>query len=166
MHFRCSWASNCVQPPQKVSPNWLCIDLWKLPSESLTAYISSWIHAGVKWLLFRGTYFVHKKLQFGPNISLYYCNKNSKYHISFLSLSSPLQFLSPFTLLCCSSARCWHASFDRRHCGLARHFKTDPIETVALCFGYAKTPLWRADDKADEQDISWLRLYRLANVRI
>jgi hypothetical protein len=27
----------------------------------------------------------------------------------------------------------------RRHCGLARHFKTDPTETVALCFGYAKT---------------------------
>jgi hypothetical protein len=23
---------------------------------------------------------------------------------------------------------------------LARHFKTDPTETVALCFGYAKTP--------------------------
>jgi hypothetical protein len=27
----------------------------------------------------------------------------------------------------------------RRHCGLARHFKTDPTETVAFCFGYAKT---------------------------
>jgi hypothetical protein len=27
----------------------------------------------------------------------------------------------------------------QRHCGLARHFKTDPTETVALCFGYAKT---------------------------
>jgi hypothetical protein len=27
----------------------------------------------------------------------------------------------------------------RRHCGLARHFKTDPTESVALCFGYAKT---------------------------
>jgi hypothetical protein len=27
----------------------------------------------------------------------------------------------------------------RRHCGLARHSKTDPTETVALCFGYAKT---------------------------
>jgi hypothetical protein len=33
----------------------------------------------------------------------------------------------------------YHA-FDRRHCGLARHFKTDPTETVALFFGYAKTP--------------------------
>jgi hypothetical protein len=31
----------------------------------------------------------------------------------------------------------------RRHCGLARHFKTDPTETVALCFGYAKTLFWR-----------------------
>jgi hypothetical protein len=40
------------------------------------------------------------------------------------------------TFLCCSSAR-------QRHCGLARHFKTDPTETVALCFGYAKTLLWR-----------------------
>jgi hypothetical protein len=56
--------------------------------------------------------------------------------------------------MCCSSARQRHA-FDRRHCGLARHFKTDPTETVALCFGYAKwkriwylsskTPCWRAD---------------------
>jgi WD40 repeat protein len=27
----------------------------------------------------------------------------------------------------------------RRHCGLVRHFKTDPTESVALCFGYAKT---------------------------
>jgi hypothetical protein len=42
-------------------------------------------------------------------------------------------------LVCCSSARQSHA-LDRRHCGLARHFKTDPSETVALCFGYAKTP--------------------------
>jgi hypothetical protein len=31
----------------------------------------------------------------------------------------------------------------RRHCGLARHFKTDPTESVALCFGYAKTLFWR-----------------------
>jgi hypothetical protein len=31
----------------------------------------------------------------------------------------------------------------RRHCGLARHFKTDPTATVALCFGYAKTLFWR-----------------------
>jgi hypothetical protein len=27
----------------------------------------------------------------------------------------------------------------RRQCGLARHFKIDPTETIALCFGYAKT---------------------------
>jgi hypothetical protein len=31
----------------------------------------------------------------------------------------------------------------RKHCGLVRHFKTDPTETVALCFGYAKTLFWR-----------------------
>jgi hypothetical protein len=31
----------------------------------------------------------------------------------------------------------------RRHCGLARHFKTDPTESVALCFEYAKTLFWR-----------------------
>jgi hypothetical protein len=31
----------------------------------------------------------------------------------------------------------------QRHCGLACHFKTDPTETVALCFGYAKTLFWR-----------------------
>jgi hypothetical protein len=28
--------------------------------------------------------------------------------------------------------------------GLARHFKTEPTETVALCFGYPKTPCLRA----------------------
>jgi hypothetical protein len=27
---------------------------------------------------------------------------------------------------------------------LARHFKTDPTETVALCFGYPKTPCLQA----------------------
>jgi hypothetical protein len=32
------------------------------------------------------------------------------------------------------------SAFKCRHCGLARHFKTDPSETVALCFGYTKTP--------------------------
>jgi hypothetical protein len=32
---------------------------------------------------------------------------------------------------------------QRRHCGLALHFKTDPTETVALCFGYAKTLFWQ-----------------------
>jgi hypothetical protein len=31
----------------------------------------------------------------------------------------------------------------RRHCGLARQFKIDPTESVALCFGYAKTLFWR-----------------------
>jgi hypothetical protein len=31
----------------------------------------------------------------------------------------------------------------RRHCGLAHHFKTDPTESVALCFGYAKTLFWQ-----------------------
>jgi hypothetical protein len=31
----------------------------------------------------------------------------------------------------------------RRHCGQARHFKTDPTKTVALCFGYAKTLFWQ-----------------------
>jgi hypothetical protein len=31
----------------------------------------------------------------------------------------------------------------RRHCGLVRHFKTDPTESEALCFGYAKTLFWR-----------------------
>jgi hypothetical protein len=45
-----------------------------------------------------------------------------------------------------------------KHFGLARHFKTDPTETVALCFGYPKTPCLRANGKlsfcADEQAIS------------
>jgi hypothetical protein len=46
--------------------------------------------------------------------------------------------------MCCSSARQRHA-FDRRHCGLARHLKTDPTETMGLCFVYPKTPCLRAD---------------------
>jgi hypothetical protein len=46
--------------------------------------------------------------------------------------------------LCCSSTRYWHG-FKRRHYGLVRHFKTDPTETVALCFEYPKTPCLRAD---------------------
>jgi hypothetical protein len=41
--------------------------------------------------------------------------------------------------------------------GLARHFKTDPTETVALCFGYPKTRCLRAEGKlsssVDEQHI-------------
>jgi hypothetical protein len=47
-------------------------------------------------------------------------------------------------------------AFDRRHCGLARHYKTDPTDTVALCFGYPKTPCLQAEARqavfrADEQ---------------
>jgi hypothetical protein len=79
--------------------------------------------------------------------------------------------------MCCSSARQSHA-FDedtvkdhyirtlpslvlvkkKRHCGLARHFKTDPTKTVAFYFGYTKTPFWRADGKSYEQDIKLLLL--------
>jgi hypothetical protein len=56
---------------------------------------------------------------------------------------------SQFTL-CCSSARQRHA-FDR---GLARHFKTDPTETVALCFGYVKTPCLRAEGKLSSEQMN------------
>jgi hypothetical protein len=34
----------------------------------------------------------------------------------------------------------------QRHCGLVRHFKTDPTESVALCFGYAKTAYYNDED--------------------
>jgi hypothetical protein len=41
--------------------------------------------------------------------------------------------------------------------GMARHLKTEPTETVALCFGYPKTPCLRAEGKlsssVDEQHI-------------
>jgi hypothetical protein len=41
--------------------------------------------------------------------------------------------------------------------GLARHFKTESTETVALCFGYPKTRCRRAEGKlstsVDEQHI-------------
>jgi hypothetical protein len=40
---------------------------------------------------------------------------------------------------------------------LRRHFKTDPTETVTLCFGYPNTPCLQAEGKlssrADEQAI-------------
>jgi hypothetical protein len=46
--------------------------------------------------------------------------------------------------------------------GLARHFKTEPTETVALCFGYPKTPCLRAEGKLsssiDEQHKRCLRI--------
>jgi hypothetical protein len=45
-------------------------------------------------------------------------------------------------------------TFDRRHCGLARHFKTDPTENVALCFGYAKTPCLRAEGKLSSKQMN------------
>jgi hypothetical protein len=45
-----------------------------------------------------------------------------------------------------------------REKGLARRFKTEPTETVALCFGYPKKPCLRAEGKlsssVDEQHIS------------
>jgi hypothetical protein len=46
-------------------------------------------------------------------------------------------------ILCCSSARQSHAFDEGIVARLARHFKTDPTETVALIFGYAKTLCWR-----------------------
>jgi hypothetical protein len=61
-------------------------------------------------------------------------------------------------LMCCSSARQSHA-FDRRHCGLAHHFKTDPTETVAL-FCIRKDTLltswWQLSSRADQQDIRFV----------
>jgi hypothetical protein len=48
----------------------------------------------------------------------------------------------------CSSATQEHAL------DLARHFKTDPTETVALCFGYAKTPCLRAEDKLSSEQMN------------
>jgi hypothetical protein len=47
----------------------------------------------------------------------------------------------------------------KRHCGLSRNFKTDPTVTVALCFGYAKTPLCcssaRQSHAFDEGLVAW-----------
>jgi hypothetical protein len=46
---------------------------------------------------------------------------------------------------------------------LARHFKTEPSETVALCFGCPKTPCLRTKGKlsfsVDEQDNSNITLH-------
>jgi hypothetical protein len=46
-----------------------------------------------------------------------------------------VDFFNIFVLFICKTK----SRLRRRHCGLARHFKTDPTESVALCFGYAKT---------------------------
>jgi hypothetical protein len=48
------------------------------------------------------------------------------------------------TLMCCSSTK-EDSSPSGCLCALARHFKTEPTETVALCFGFPKTPCRRAE---------------------
>jgi hypothetical protein len=40
-----------------------------------------------------------------------------------------------------------------------RHFKTDPTDTVALCFGYPKTPLHVFYNWLDEEGIGSLKVY-------
>jgi hypothetical protein len=42
------------------------------------------------------------------------------------------------TLKCVVHLQGTDIAFERRHCGLARQFKTDSTETIALCFGYPK----------------------------
>jgi hypothetical protein len=64
--------------------------------------------------------------------------------------------------LCCSSTEVdsLPSACLRR---LARHFKTEPTETVSLCFGYPKTPCRRAEGKpstsVDDQHISLVFSY-------
>jgi hypothetical protein len=48
--------------------------------------------------------------------------------------------------MCCSSTQ-EDSSPSACLRGLARHFKTEPTETVELCFGYPKTPCRRAEGK-------------------
>jgi hypothetical protein len=55
-------------------------------------------------------------------------------HSLVLSYLKAIFFISIVLFICKTKSR-----LRRRHCGLARHFKIDPTETVALCFGYAKT---------------------------
>jgi hypothetical protein len=45
---------------------------------------------------------------------------------------------------CSSSASYWHA-FKRSHCGLARHFKTDPTEDTL------PSSWWQLSSRSDEQ---------------
>jgi hypothetical protein len=58
--------------------------------------------------------------------------------------------------MCCSSSQV-DSSPSACLRGLARHFKTEPTETVALCFGYPKTLSRRAEGNlstsVDEQHI-------------
>jgi hypothetical protein len=69
------------------------------------------------------------------------------------------------SLMCCSSNQ-EDSLLSACLCGLAGHLKKEPTETIALCFGYPKTPCLRAEGKlsssVDEQHIYIKRLGSVA----
>jgi hypothetical protein len=81
-------------------------------------------------------------------------HKNGRRHLSLL-----MHYGCHTTVLvwCCSSTQ-EDSSPSACLRGLARHFKTEPTETVALCFGNPKTTCRRSEGKlstsVDEQHIS------------
>jgi hypothetical protein len=109
---------------------------------------------------FRWTIFV---VLLGP-FSLLQC-------LLFFDTFYPLEktnLLTPLKMCCSSTQEDSLPSACLR--GLARHFKTEPTETVALCFGYPKTPCLRAEGKlsssVDEQHIFVYIWWRHATDRV
>jgi hypothetical protein len=103
-----------------------CIICWAGDHNSITSY-EEWSFGGVSWLQ---NYFD------GTTTEAFSLTKKS--HLLGCSSTTFSAQLSLVLFICKTKSR-----LRRRHCGLARHFKTDPTETVALCFGYAKTLFWR-----------------------
>jgi hypothetical protein len=79
-----------------------------------------------------------------------------------LNFGAFLAIWRKITFMCCSSTQ-EDGSPSACLRGLARHFKTEPTETVALCFGYPKTPCRPAEGKlstsVDEQHVSQILRY-------
>jgi hypothetical protein len=75
-----------------------------------------------------------KKAHFFSKKIIFFLSRGCCGHL-YTAFPQQLHTLPPYVLFICKTK----SRLRRRHCGLARHFKTDPTETVALCFGYAKT---------------------------
>jgi hypothetical protein len=70
-------------------------------------------------------------------VNFYCVLYSNKYilNLKVLNSCSYTRYAGSIVLFICKTK----SRLRRRHCGLVHHFKTDPTETVAFCFGYAKT---------------------------
>jgi hypothetical protein len=85
-------------------------------------------------------------------------SSQSKFSKSILEAILKASSRSLSILMCCCSSTQEDSLPSACLRGLVRHLKKEPTETVALCFGYPKTPCLRADGKlssrADEPAIA------------